>query len=248
MLVYHYTKSQCLELIILRDRIHFKTSHYSTYGDNDYGWTTKVARPIIAFICKQSHESFDYDWDFDPFIISFAEKRNACNMWHSFGDNYKGIMIGLDPELISKTALKDSLPDVFMKCKYFDSNECRSQWLRTCQKEDFPVPSNCLQDDLMIISSFLLPNRYKKQREYRYVVPFHTGFSFSWDSEKNEPEYADEQLKKENDKVVDLYVDFPKETLREVVIGRKCKLTVAEVREYLLHNGYDLNHVTVTKL
>lgn len=143
MSVYHYTKSNNLELIILHDRIHFKASHYSTYGVNDYGWTTKVARPIIASICEQCHESFDKKWDFDPFIISFAEKRNACNMWHSFGDNYKGIMIGLDTELISKTAMKDSLPDVFMRCKYFVDNERRRQWLRTCRTGEFPVPSDC---------------------------------------------------------------------------------------------------------
>ena len=120
--------------------------------------------------------------------------------------------------------------------------------MRACQKEDFPVPSNCLQDDLMIVSSFLLPKRYKREREYRYVIPIHRGFSFSWSSEKKEPDIVDEQLNKENDKVVDLYVDFPKETLREIVIGRKSKLTVTEVREFLLKNGYDLKRVLVNKM
>lgn len=248
MLVYHYTKSKNLELIILQDRIHFKASHYSTYGDNDYGWTTKVARPIIASICEQCHESFDKEWDFDPFIISFAEKRNDRYMWRSFGNYNKGIMLALDSKLIAQTAMKDSLPDAFMKCKYFVDNERRKQWLRSCRIEDFPVPSNCLQDDLMIISSFLLPKRYKREREYRYVVPIHRGFYVSWNPETKEPKVEDKPLDKYTDKDGNLYVDFPKVTLKEVVIGRKCKLTVAEVRDYLSQNGYDLNHVTVTKL
>lgn len=248
MLVYHYTKSKNLESIILQDRIHFKTSHYSTYGNDDYGWTTKVARPIIASICEQSLESFDNDWDFDPFIISFAKRRNCPRMWRNFGNYNKGIMLALDSKLIAQTAMKDSLPDVFMKCKYFVDNERRRQWLRTCRTGEFPVPSNCLQDDLMIISSFLLPDRYKKQREYRYVVPIHRGFNFSWNPEKKMPEYADEPLNKYTDKEGNLSVDFPKETLREVVIGSKSKLTVAEVRAYLSQNGYDLKTVLVSKL
>ena len=208
MLVYHYTKSKTLELIILQDRIHFKVSHYSTYGNDDYGWTTKVARPIIASLCKQNYESFDNDWDFDPFIISFAKRRNCPRMWRNFGNYNKGIMLALDSTLIAQTAMKDSLPDVFMKCKYFVDNERRRQWLRTCRKEDFFVPSNCLQDDLMIISSFLLPNRYKREREYRYVVPIHRGFYVSWNPETKEPKIEDEPLNKYTDKDGYFFVDF----------------------------------------
>lgn len=80
------------------------------------------------------------------------------------------------------------------------------------------------------------------------MVPIHRGFYVSWNPETKEPKVEDKPLNKYTDTDGNLYVDFPKEALREIVIGRKCKLTVAEVRDYLSQNGYELTHVTVIKL
>lgn len=172
--IYHYTTFECLENMLTDKGINVKAFHYSKYGTLDYGWTVKIVTPIIEEICQEKGWYFDIDDPIDPFFVSFCKVENSGRMWNNFGDNYCGVQLVFNNEVLEKFALKDNNPDVCLDCIYTNKEEDMKAFLLGKGWESYLVHTdNDKQGDIKDISVFILKQCLSCEQEYRYMIPHH---------------------------------------------------------------------------
>lgn len=68
--VYHYTKIRngninILESIVRKDALHFHSSFFRKYAQQDYQWIRKYSKDIVRSICEEK------EWVYDPDNLDF---------------------------------------------------------------------------------------------------------------------------------------------------------------------------------
>lgn len=236
--IYHYTTFECFENMLTDKGINVKAFHYSKYGTLDYGWTVKIVTPIIEEICQEKGWYFDIDDPIDPFFVSFCKVENSGRMWNDFGDNYYGVQLVFNNEVLEKFALKDNNPDVCLDCIYTDEKEDMKAFLLGKGWESYLVHTvNDKQGDLKDISVFILKQCLFYEQEYRYMIPhykvIHSSYTEGFSEEIIEPgDYR--------------YVLFPKDALVGINIGSRSDVEKKEILDLLEKYGY--NDIEVKKM
>lgn len=193
-------------------------------------------------ICKCSEEEYDEGFEIDPYVVSFTSSYSSEKMWKEFGDDSEGIALEFDCRIIATCALKDRNPDIFLKCFYSEKEEVIKDWLINTRKNIMPWESDALQDDLMMISTLLLKNRFADEMEIRYTIPFIKPILYFHDGVILEPD--------KNEKIEDtknLY--FPKEALTGLYFGKNIDdEDYHDSLQYLKSVGYDVESLNIIRM
>lgn len=236
MKIYHHTKSDNLQSILLDNGVCLRAYHYSKYRSGDYAWTKGKVGTLIKGICLINGYDYDKTDTIDPFILCFSNEGKSSSMWKKFGRSYKGIQIVLDKKIIIQYANKSSNPDVLMDCIYTNKiNRMKSFLLQDGWRKYPHHTINNLQGDLEEISTYIMKPKFQEENECRYIIPYHKVTHFSngifWDERIARGKY--------------LELLFPKEALIGINIGYKSKISINQVKSVLENKGYDLSKVSV---
>ena len=238
-MIYHYTDTETFFKILHSEKLEMKASHYSIYGDNDYAWSKEQVEPFIEELCKEKSIEYDNELFFDPYVISFSKFLSEA-MWRMKGHYHKGIAIEFHENIIHKFALRDINPYVFMECGY---QKDIINWLRCSYEECYPCPTiNDYQDDLMLISACYINQKYKDQKEYRFLEPYRCTEYFCYAPN------CEDNCKFSNDEIdsTEHFIAFPKEALAGVIVGyHNSKEIVERMQRALKYKAFDLSKVNI---
>ena len=168
--LYHYTELQYLKQIVNPDNICMKATYYKKYNQNDYKWIKTYAEPIVEKICKQLKLEYDPDClSYSPYIISFSTEPDSKNMWDSFASKGKGLVLKFKREALLQNA-HYSNAELMIPCSYVkakDASKIEEDILKIYKSRDLGMYPE--QDKIAFAAIGILPKRYCKQNEVRYV-------------------------------------------------------------------------------
>lgn len=241
-ILYHYTKSETLKKVALKDDIVIKSTRYDRYGNGEYTWIKEKASIAIKDICKERKEPYDEDpLKFIPYTISFCRNGNSKSMWKDYSENYQGIQLIFNYEKIRELSLSDSNPMVFMPCHYMNSEDNLKDILMDIREKYYLPKSYSLQSDLTECSACLKQMNFKHEDEFRLLYPNHDMISASY-NEGNVvfEEHEDIEGLSECGKELTYMQHFPKDVLEGIVVGHLMPdEKMEELRQHLLLNGYE---------
>lgn len=179
------------------------------------------------------------------FICCFSKESDLLSQWRGYGDDGKGLAIGIDLERIA--ALSS-----FVACKevsYF-SISMEDEDLSNDEIElfrDFVGNGNGFS--VKSLSSYK-SRFFAEENEVRLIYSLEQEESLLEKDKK--AEFLEDMKKIKYRKGAEglvKYLDWsiPKDAIREVVIGPKCRLNRHDVEEYLSFNGFTGAKVTVSK-
>lgn len=237
--LYHYTNYCNLKKIIKPDAITWLARYYKYFTKNDYEWIRNEAQPYVQELCIKYNWSFDPDFQmFRPYIISFCKEKNSQYMWKHFGDDGKGINLIINEEVLRKEAtLLSKVPALIVPCEYIKSKWTGSGLKKTIMRiTENESLHNCQNDDRLLFATMgLLKNHYWRQKEIRYVTI---------EKKQAEVQYINGDVAVVPYEVpvdkYDIFINFPKELLKGVVLGRKTiKKDFDNTKKYLVSCGYN---------
>lgn len=97
MLLYHYTKYENYKKIILKDKLSFRLTEFRDLKDPNEGLQYLSVNKIMKNNDRKSNLGI--------YILSLCKFNNSNYMWHNYGDNGKGIILGLDTSIIRNGVL-----------------------------------------------------------------------------------------------------------------------------------------------
>lgn len=249
--LYHYTKSEVLKKITIKDGIILKSTRYDRHGNGEYSWIKEKADLAIKEICKEKGKPYDEDpLQFVPFTISLCCNGYLKNMWENYAEGCQGVQLLLDFERIEKLALSDHNPNVFIPCHYMNVEDDVKAALIDMYNKHYKPESNDLQSDLTECSACLKQMQYKKEDEYRFLIPHYNKLSASYNDGNIhiEEKENEEGLSDCNDELTYMQY-FPKDVLLGVVVGHLITdEKMEELKQHLLLNGYESVANTIKRI
>jgi hypothetical protein len=178
-----------------------------------------------------------------PFITSFSENRDSLPMWKTYGQDGKGVAIGIERIEINESSYRSKSGNpVWVRCTY-DSNHLKanfSEGIKSIYKRfeisNGKIVVKGLPDTVELSAYFsMLKNfAFEYEQEWRLVKEFSSS-----DLEKEIHFY-------EKDGMLKPYIEYflPKEILKEIVIGPCSDLEILQksLRMSLKRAGYSVNH------
>lgn len=239
--VYHYTKFQNVNGIFHDNEICLFATHYKHYQRNDYYNTRKYLEPVIKEILS---DKYDKELTFEPYIISFTTCRGSHEMWgERFGDSGYGIRLGLDVEELKSCAYDHANPDLFDLCSYEDKHkEIKTILLKKYDHYEAKGSIVNYQEDLMTLSALFIPQKFRLQKEYRYIIPKQTE-EYLEINERGKV-VRSKKIKPNVEQKIECY--FEKSIIKTIMLGpNTSKNDRIEIENHLEQNG--LGHIRVCK-
>ena len=240
MKIYHHSKYENLEKIITKEGLSFRGSFYKEFNATDYKWTQRVVSRIIKRICKQRKVIYEEDSNFKPIIISFGLDSASDYMWTKYAQEYNGIQLILDSDIIAQVAYSNF--DYFARCHYMRK---RGRMKKFIEQMTYPIECiNDIQTNLESVSALIKPLRFKRENEIRYIRDYSKLVELNYESFMKIgdrsfvdcfPSYDD----------CERYVCFPKEALIGVTIGYKSSEKLDVVKNILENCNYNLSNILV---
>ena len=270
--VYHYTDVKALEGILKKDNLCLWATRYDKLNDpNEFVWAKEKIIPILNELLLSDKQPLDNEYEFYPYVISLCKEPDCLTMWRLYANNGLGIQIELEKRLLVEETEKNCClesegkegekmpkgkkrcPDYFLPCRY--ANESNIHAELQAMKDDFQLNHDSdTNNDFYDMCAFIKTDDYEVEREFRYIRPNHdeghfTPFNYEtggkWKENLDNVKYRS----RENDFIPYQEVFFPKETLKEIVIGYAYKFDETKnYLEYLLkERGYDISKITIKK-
>ena len=240
--LYHYTKSETLKKITLKDDIVIKSTRYDRHGNGEYVWIKEKTDVAIKEICEEKGEAYDENpLKFIPYTISFCRNGYLKSMWKDYADNYQGIQLVFNFEKIRELSLPDNNPMVFMPCHYMNSEDDLKSILIDIREKYYLPESYNLQSDLTECSACLKQMKFKNEDEFRLLYPNHDMMSASYNGgDVLFKEYEDIRGLSECGNELTYMQHFPKDILEGIVVGHLMSdAEMEELKQHLLSNGYE---------
>ena len=240
MNIYHHSKYENLEKIITKNGLSFRGSYYKEFSDADYKWTKRVVSRIIKRICKQRKADYEKDSSFKPIIISFGFESDSDYMWTKYAQQYHGIQLMLDYDIIAQVAYNNL--DYFAKCRYMRK---RGRMKKFIEQKTYPIECiNDIQSNLESVSALIKPVRFKRENEIRYIRAYSRLFEVNYESfmQIGDRSFVD-CVPSNNDE--ERFVYFPKEALVGIAIGFNSLDKLDAVKALLEKRDYDMSKILV---
>lgn len=239
--VYHYTKLENIKSILCNNEVCLYATHYKHYQNNDYNNTKKYLEPVIKEILG---DKYDKDLTFEPYIISFTTCKGSHEMWgERFGDGGFGVRLGFDIEELKSCAYDHTNPDLFDLCSYEESYE-KIKTILLKKYDHYEAKGDLVnyQEDLMTLSTLFIPQKFRLQKEYRYIIPKQTKEHL----EINERGkiVCNKKIKENVEQKIEC--GFGKIIIKTIMLGpNTSEHNKIEIENYLKQNGF--GHIRVSK-
>jgi hypothetical protein len=267
-MVYHYTSDlQALTGIIQKDNICLWATRYDKLNDPlEFCWAEKHVIPLIPHLSEKWKISYDQEHRVYPYVISLCKSFDNLTLWRLYGNNGLGFQLGLDDGVIKENVIKDCItesdceigtkippnkkltPDYFMDCFY--ANELNiNKKLQECWDRFEQQHNSNTNNDIIDMSAFIKTEDYEVENEIRYIRPNYDSLSVTPETYKTaEWKENSSNLKyrtRGKDFVPYQDVAFPKEALKEIVIGYEYKFDDAKqyLEVLLKQNNYNLSEI-----
>ncbi len=257
--IYHYTKIDSLKQIVKNGDLNFRASRYTDIGNGEFEWIRSEVEIAIRQICDDVNVIYESNQlKLIPYIISFCMQPCSEYMWKNYA-GYDGVQIELDESKIKNIAEnKKKNPDVFMKCLYISDKEKDDLYnlikLLDNLYGNYAPKCDDLQSDLLECAACLKQEVYRKEDEYRYMIPNYEKIVFLYSPDSDSTPYKqrtkenEENVKRESGKKY-IYRAFPQETLLGVTFGPEVgDDVIKDVYHLLKDKGFDVSRISFKKL
>lgn len=236
MILYHYTKLENFEKIVLNDKLYFRLTEFRNLEDETEG---EDYLRLNKFLKNNGGMS-----NLTRYILSLCKVNDSEYMWHKYGDEGRGIVLALDIDVIGEGILhcleecdynNETVNAVHEDIKTIKERYKSKEVIRAIEEKASRFGQNPEEmryalelNSVMNASQALLcvkESSYHKEQEIRYIV---TPSDLDLFTEDSDPKYK--------------YM-FPigKEAFKAVYLGPNCELTSVvsgRIKNYLFTNGY----------
>jgi hypothetical protein len=181
-----------------------------------------------------------------PFVFSLSEDGDSLPQWRAYGDDGKGIMIGIEPPRDGKRYYRNLSKVTYDPLEQQSiMNRIFEEYFEICSHHDYSereslnVISN-LYEMIMRMRVYLKNSSFASEKEWRYANYPRTGHSSMTDAQVEENKYFFEgRIRDENGLL----------PIRDIVLGRKVdeKEMRLEVSDLLTEHGYDVARINIRR-
>lgn len=226
--LYHYTKYDVLDKIVKKENIALRATYYQRFGVDDYECFRNDSVNIIRKICEENNWNYDPDMlTIKPFITSFCLNADSKYMWEHYADDYKGVKLIFDKEMmleiqhrygVDERGEKHNINNLecMSPCTYIGNDDVKSTLLKCYDKSSIDKEQwshfECLA---LLLATLKMAEPFKAEEEYRHICLYPVAFTMQYSKEENAPIIDDDPTP--DFEYLHLY--YPKECLLGVELG-----------------------------
>lgn len=266
--LYHYCSIDSFFHIINSKSIWMSNSAQMN-DSNENIWIEKYFDIIKEYFVAPQYkkllkESLDmYKWNSNPpFVFCLSGRKDLLSQWRAYSQDGMGVSIGFNTKHLNIQRDTPS-PSVYArntlglaKVEYLNYSQ-KDKVLKMCKDIRSKFDTAESEYDTLMLSvelglslvnwALVFKNgSFKEEKEYRII---HTP---SDSYEENLDGLSDLQFRLEHNRIITYHSlcfnsKFNSHLINEIVLGPKCKMSIDEIEQFLMHNGLEKTKVIISK-